>query len=97
MLALVLATVVEYKVLGVVAVAVALHGARRQSGVEQAGWIGFALCLIVLVRFNAPAVLALPVVFLLNAAQLEVRRLRGAFYWAYAGHFAVLAAVRAVL
>ena len=84
---------VEYKALGVIAVAVALHGAREDRPASQCGWIALSLLLIASVKFNASAILALPAVFLINLGRIELPRVRGGFYWAYAGHWVVLGAL----
>lgn len=97
LIVLALTPLVEYGVLGVVAVACAMHGARQEDTTVRAAWLLFALLVICCVRFNIPAVISIPALFLLNAGHLEVPRMRGVFYWAYAFQWPFIAAVAVLL
>lgn len=91
-----LSMVVEYGPLGVAAVACAMHAARRDGRWEQGGWMLFSLLLVCCVKFNEPALVAIPVVFGLLVLRLDVRRTRGVFYWAYVGQWPVIALMRSL-
>jgi hypothetical protein len=91
--ALLFASVVEYGVLGVVAVAVAMSAARQEETFTQLWLMLLALLLIACVKFNAPAIIAIPVVVALNLPRFRLPRARGVFYWAYALQWPLIAAV----
>ncbi|MDY6948554.1 MAG: TraX family protein [Pseudomonadota bacterium] len=94
---LIAAMFVEYGVLGVIAVAIAMHGARHAEPMPRAGMFLLAALLIACVKFNQPAVIAIPALLALAMFPVEVPRLRGFFYVAYAMQWPVIAAVKVAL
>lgn len=66
---------------------------------SRPGWLlaGFFLLALAIPNGSSFALLAVPVLWLLIRADYRMPRIRGAFYWLYAGQFPVFAAIRAVL
>lgn len=88
---------VEFGPVGVVAVAASCFAARSSSRSEELMRWSLAA-----VAFSAAAqsIFVLPafvMAFVLSSMPVELPRVRGFFYWAYAGHWSVIAALRGVL
>lgn len=84
---------VEYSVQGVVAVALAMHGARQEDAAKQGAWFFGSLCLIALYPANWPALATVPVFFAVMVLDLQWPRVRGFFYGAYVVQWPLIAGV----